>query len=107
MKLRISLFVLLVVCLGFAAFGQEWPQWALNAQHTGQVSIAGQNLNQNIVNIVYDPLVPQEMQGAFDLFEEKDLLAHYQAPLVDGSNVYMMFKQGPFDITNYSTQTWG
>ena len=107
MKLRISLFVLLVVCLGFAAFGQEWPQWALNAQHTGQVSIAGQNLNQNIVNIVYDPLVPQEMQGAFDLFGEKDLLAHYQAPLVDGSNVYMMFKQGPFDITNYSTQTWG
>ncbi len=104
MKLRIALLSTLVLLCSISLFAQEWPQWALNPQHTGQTSIVGQNLNQNLVNIVYDPLVPQEMgpnAGA------GDLLAHYQAPLVDGSNVYMMFKSGTFDPNDYSTQTWG
>lgn len=37
-----------------------------------------------------------------------DLLAHYQAPLVDGANnaVYMMSKSGPYDPNDNSTQTW-
>jgi hypothetical protein len=103
MKVRLSLILtLLICCLPLVA--QEWPQWALNAQHTGQVSTIGQNLNENLVNVIYDPLVPQEMgpnAGA------GNLLAHYQAPLVDGSDVYMMFKSGTFDPNNYSTQTWG
>jgi hypothetical protein len=99
-------FTAVLLCAG-AAFAQDWPQWALNSQHTGQASVVGQNLNRNIVNLVYDPLVPQEMAQAQQYFDEADLLAHYQAPLVDGNDVYMMFKSGTFDMTNYATQTWG
>src|SRR5260370_1831243 len=40
-----------------------WPQWAQSPQHTGFLNVAGQSLNRNLVNIVYDPLVPQEMAG--------------------------------------------
>src|SRR4051794_407607 len=90
LKIRFSLSLLFVLC-STVALAQEWPQWALNPQHTGQVFIPGQSLNRNIVNTVYDPLVPQEMAGAEQAFGEEDLLAHFQAPLVDGSNVYMMF----------------
>ncbi len=106
MKTRLSLILVLLVCC-FPVIAQEWPQWGLNSQHTGQTSIVGQNLNQNLVNIVYDPLVPDEMAQALQNLGSADLLAHYQAPLVDGSNVYMMFKVGPYDFNNYSTQTWG
>ncbi|HKS23329.1 MAG TPA: hypothetical protein VJZ76_11055 [Thermoanaerobaculia bacterium] len=97
----------LALLVAGAVFAQDWPQWALNPQHTGQASVVGQALNRNIVNLVYDPLVPQEMAQAEEFFGEEDLLAHFQAPLVDGNDVYMMFKQGPYDITNYATQTWG
>ena len=106
MRLHVSLalVVLLVAGVGVA---QEWPQWALNAQHSTQASVAGQNLNQNLVNIVYDPIVNQEMAGGEAVFGEAALYIHYQAPLVDGNDTYMMFKQGPFDINSYATQTWG
>jgi hypothetical protein len=106
MKTRASVVLALFVLLP-AALAQEWPQWALDPQHTGQVSIAGQNLNQNIVNLVYDPLVPQEMATAAQLFGDQDLLAHFQAPLVDGGDVYMMFKSGNFNPNSYAAQTWG
>jgi outer membrane protein assembly factor BamB len=84
------------------AHAQSWPQWALNAQHTGQVSVAGQPLNRILASIVYDPLVPAEMAA-----NQGDLLAHYQVPLIDGINVYMEFKSGKYNKNNYSTETWG
>jgi hypothetical protein len=99
--------VTLLLFLAPVAMAQDWPQWGLNAQHTSAVNTVGQNLNQNIVNIVYDPLVPDEMQGALPVYGEAVLLAHYQAPLVDGNDVYMMFKSGQFNARNYSSQTWG
>jgi len=100
-------FPLLVVLCALPLAAQDWPQWSLNPQHTGQVFFPAQNLNQNIVNIVYDPLVPQEMAAIQQAFDESDLLAHYQAPLVDGSNVYMMFKSGNYNKNAYATQNWG
>lgn len=103
MKVRLSLILtLLVCCLPVAA--QDWPQWALDAQHTGQFNVLGQHLNHNLVNLIYDPLVPDEMGpdgGA------GDLLVHYQAPLVDDNDAYMMFKSGTYDFNDYSTQVWG
>ena len=75
---------------GMAAVG-------FNAQHTSKVSFVGQNLNQNIVNIVYDPLVADEMAETEQFLGEADLLAHFQAPLVDGNDVYMMYKAGTFN----------
>ncbi len=106
MKFKVLLsLALLLCCLPLAA--QEWPQWALNAQHTGAFDEDGQHLNRNIVNLVYDPLVPAELQQALDNLGAADLLAHYQAPLLDGNNAYMMFKSGTYDFNDYSTQTWG
>jgi hypothetical protein len=78
-----------------------WPQWAQSPQHTGFLNVAGQNLNRNMVNIVYDPLVPQEMAGTGG-----DLLVHYQTPLVDGNDVFMESKGGTYTTTSYSTQNW-
>ena len=52
----------LILLVAGVAFGQEWPQWALNAQHTGQASVVGQNLNRNIVNIVEVSRVHGESQ---------------------------------------------
>src|SRR4029450_8413882 len=68
---------------------QFWPQGALEAQNSGQVGVAGQTISRILANIVYDPLVPDEMAA-----NGGDLLAHYQVPLIDGTLVFMEFKGG-------------
>ncbi|HMF54741.1 MAG TPA: hypothetical protein VK619_00150 [Pyrinomonadaceae bacterium] len=105
--MRTSVCVLLfAVCnltLGLTnVFAQAWPQWGRDPQHTGSINVKGQNLNENLVNIVYDPLVPDEVAA-----NDGDLLAHYQVPLVDGNNVYMEYKSGTYSINSYATQIWG
>jgi len=84
-----------------AQSGLAWAQWAQNQEHTGFLGVAGQNLNRNLVNLIYDPLVPDEMAGAGG-----DLLVHYQTPLVDGNDVFMMSKSGTYSDVDYSTQRW-
>jgi hypothetical protein len=85
------------------AHAQWWPQWALNPQHTGHVNVAGQALNRELANIVYDPLVPAEMAA-----NGGELLAHYQVPLIDNStNIFMEFKSGTYNKNRYDTQSWG
>jgi hypothetical protein len=79
-----------------------WPQWALNPQHTGQVNVAGQPLNNILANTIYDPLVPAEMAATGG-----ELLAHYQVPLIDSSTIYMEFKSDTYNKNTYSTETWG
>jgi hypothetical protein len=97
------LAVLIAVCLApIVVLAQFWPQWALDAQHTGQVGVAAQTMNRILANIVYDPLVPAEMAA-----NDGDLLAHYQVPLIDGTHVFMEFKSGTYNKNRYSTQTWG
>src|SRR6266567_688110 len=82
---------------------QFWPQWGLNPQHTGSVNIAGQPLNRELADIVYDPLVPAEMAA-----NGGDLLAHYQVPLIDNStSIFMEFKSGTYNKNRYDTQIWG
>ena len=102
---------LVALFLSVPLFGQpnqsQWPQWALNAQHTGQTSTTGQNLYQNLVNLLYDNVVTQEMSETFPLYGEPVLLAHFQAPLVDGNDAYMVTKDGQYNIRNYNTQNWG
>jgi outer membrane protein assembly factor BamB len=78
-----------------------WPQWGQNAEHTGTLNVAGQNLNQLLANIVYDPLVPDEMTA-----NGGDLLAHYQTPLVDGNDVFMESKSGTYNVNTYTTEQW-
>jgi hypothetical protein len=38
--------------LASAAYAQSWPQWALNPQHTSNVGVAGQHLNNILTSIV-------------------------------------------------------
>lgn len=88
------------------ALGQDWPQWGLDPQHTGQINVAGQSLNQNIANIIYDSTVPGEIQAATQLFGDADLLVHYQVPLIDGNDVYMEFKSGNASKNTFSQMNW-
>ena len=101
-KIRLSAVAITILATPWIALAQFWPQWALNAQHTGQVGVAGQPLNRILASIVYDPLVPAEMAASGN-----DLSAHYQVPLVDGTSVFMEFKSGSYNKNRYSTQTWG
>src|SRR2546428_2921401 len=89
-----------------AVSGPAWPQWAQNPQHTGFLNVVGQDLNQNLANIVYDPLVPDEMAAILKATGTADLLVHYQVPLVDGNDVFMESKSGMYKNEGYSTQDW-
>ena len=79
----------------------SWLQWARDAQHSGFIDIAGPRLGRIVADVVYDPLVPQEVQGA-----RGALLVHYQVPLVDGSDVFMASKTGEYSKGEYATQRW-
>jgi hypothetical protein len=94
----------LVSAVPFNLIAQEWPQWALNAQHSLTLTtVAAQPLDRNQANILYD----------FNLEAEKadpnatgDLLVHYESPLIDGDSVYMMSKDGVYSNNTFSTQKW-
>ena len=109
MKHRVFLFAFLTVmsCAAEALLAAPppaagWPQWALNARHTGDDNtVNGQNLNQILANIIYDPLVSQEQAA-----NGGELLVHYQTPLVDGNDVYMESKSGTYTVASYSTEKW-
>jgi outer membrane protein assembly factor BamB len=92
-----------VVVSASLAGAQSWPQWALNPQHTSQIFVVGQFLNRELADIVYDPLVPDEMAA-----NGGALLAHYQVPLIDNStSIFMEFKSGTYNKNRYATQIWG
>jgi len=99
--LQLQLGGLLVVSV-VPAMAQDWPQWALNPQHTSQVTVAGQPLTRELADIVYDPLVPQETAANFGV-----LGVHYQVPLIDGPTVFMEFKSGTYNKNRFGTQIWG
>ena len=75
---------IMLAFLTTAAFGQGWPQWGQNPQHSGSIPVLGQSPNLKLANQVYDPFVAQEQAENFG-----ELLAHYQAPLTDGQDVFM------------------
>jgi len=77
-----------------------WSQWGANAQHTGMVSVAGQNSANKLVDIVYDQFVPQEKAENAPVFGETVLTVHYQAPITDGNDVYMVLKTGAYNPCN-------
>jgi len=67
---------------GAILLAEGWPQW-------------GQNPNQKLANLVYDPFVAQEQAE-----NGGELLAHYQAPLTDGQDVFMEFISGKYVSCN-------
>jgi hypothetical protein len=69
-----------------------WPQWGSNPQHSGMVGVAGQNAAKQLADIVYEPFVAQEQAES----SNGDLTVHYQAPITDGNDVYMVTKAGTY-----------
>ena len=57
----------------------------------GMASVAAQQLNNKVADIVYDPFVQQEQAEVFG-----ELVAHYQATLTDGNDFYMEQKSGTY-----------
>ena len=109
--------IFLVLALGLAACGGGgshtiknppppasntpfWTQWGSNAQHTGNVAVAGQSVMANQADITYDPFVNQEKAENTTLFGEAVLTVHEQAPLTDGDDVYMETKTGSYSSCN-------
>jgi hypothetical protein len=89
---------------GLAAGAQEWPQWGQNARHTGTTTAVGQTASRILAEVVYDPFVDLEKSPTNG---DGDLLVHYQVPLVDGNDIYMVFKTGTFtDLPHWDSQIW-
>src|SRR5947209_6410456 len=72
-------------------FADGWPQWGQNPQHSGSINTIGQSPNRKLASMVYDPFVAQEQAE-----NSGELLAHYQAPLTDGQDVFMEFISGNY-----------
>jgi len=68
-----------------------WAQWGGGASHQGLVCARGQSLSSALEDITYDPFVVDEKAETGG-----DLLAHYQSPLLSGSDVYLEVKTGNY-----------
>ncbi|HEY6174078.1 MAG TPA: hypothetical protein VIX73_06530 [Kofleriaceae bacterium] len=77
----------------------SWRQWGNNAAHDGASCVSGQPLHGMLSDMVYDPFLAQEVADA-----EGDLLVHYQAPLIDGDDAYMMTKRGTYTPCHVSSK---
>src|SRR5882672_9203655 len=94
--------VLLATAL--AAGAQQWPQWGQNSRHTGTSTAVGQSANNILDEVTFDTHAAEEQN---DPLTTPDLLVHYQAPLIDGNDVYMELKTGTYtSITSWETQIW-
>lgn len=101
-----------------------WGQWAGGPQHASNAAVAGQGLAHQLANVIYDPFVAQEQAENAPLFGEPVLTVHYQSPLIDGNDVYMLIEgrmytdcnpPGAWGVSPYpacgpnawNTKTWG
>lgn len=79
-----------------------WQQWGGNPAHTGMVGVASQNLVNQLAKITYDPFVSQEQAAS-----NGELVVHYQAPITDGPDVYMMVKTGSYSgPSSWTSEIW-
>jgi hypothetical protein len=72
-----------------------WHQWGNDASHAGTSCVRGQPLQSTLADMVYDPFIDREVADA-----RGDLIIHYQAPLIDGEDLYMMVKKGTYTRCN-------
>ncbi|HXI13383.1 MAG TPA: hypothetical protein VNM92_12195 [Thermoanaerobaculia bacterium] len=98
LPLLVSLTALLITEPVFA----QWAQWGRGPRHDNNSSAAGRSLDLIENEIVLDPFADQEEANAGG-----NLLVHYQAPLVDGSDAFVVIKSGTYTgPTTRETQTW-
>jgi hypothetical protein len=82
------LFLLTMMLLAAAAAEGQWQQFGGNQEHTGSAALTAQPLVKVLADVVYDPFVSDEIQS-----DSGDLFIHYPAPMLDGDDVFMSFKQ--------------
>jgi len=73
----------------------SWRQWGNSASHAGASCVAGQPLKRRLADVVYDPYLAQEVADA-----QGELIVHYQTPLIDGDDLFMMTKKGTYTACN-------
>jgi len=106
MRLRLcSVLGIAIGCdLGLAACGDNsgnevplgpscdaWHQWGNDGAHAGASCVRGQPLHSTLADMVYDPFIDGEVVDA-----RGELIIHYQSPLIDGDDLYMMTKKGSY-----------
>ena len=92
------LFLLVPAC----AFAAGWTQWGAGPAHESSSAATGQPFEYTLDDVIYDPLAPDEQQAG-----DGDLLVHYQAPIVDGSDIFMTFKSGTTSFYgDWNSQNW-
>ncbi|HEY1811176.1 MAG TPA: hypothetical protein VGG74_02410 [Kofleriaceae bacterium] len=91
-RVGLAIVIVLAACGDNNDECASWRQWGNSASHQGASCVVGQTLGSAaLADIVLDPFVAQEqLDGAGDLF------VHYQAPLIDGDDVYVMAKSGTY-----------
>lgn len=86
-----SLTLALVLALTAGTLAADgWMQWGRTAEHAGASPATGHTLKKIEAEVVLDPFVEQEKAGV------SSLLVHYQAPLVDGNDLFVVVKSGTF-----------
>ena len=64
------------------------------------VNLAGQSLATVHAHMVYDPFVDKEKAEEAPFFGAPALTVHYQAPITDGNDLYMIMKTGTYTSCN-------
>lgn len=73
-------------------FCDSWHQWGNNPSHTGASCSSGQALTQILADVVIDQFAADEEKDT----SSGDLVVHFQVPLIDGDDVFMMTKTGKY-----------
>ncbi len=97
-----SALTILTLLLAAGAYAQGWMQWGRTAQHDSASPAVGQKLDRIEAEIVLDPFAGDEKA-----MSNGNLLVHYQVPLVDGDDLFLVQKSGLFTgPATRETQTW-
>src|SRR5258708_29425522 len=100
---KVSILSLALLAAAVTTSAQSWKQWGQNSRHTGSVSTAGQRAQRIVADVIFDPFTAQEAPNPP---APPDLRVHYQAPLVDGDDVFMELKTGTYTgIATWESQT--
>jgi len=73
----------------------DWAQWGRTFLHESASDAVGQSPKKKLADITFDQFVNQEKAET-----SNELLAHYQAPLVDGNLVLTEYKTGKYVSCN-------
>ncbi|HEX7154809.1 MAG TPA: hypothetical protein VF618_25220 [Thermoanaerobaculia bacterium] len=98
-----ALPVVLLLSLAATASAQNgWYQWGRNGSHDSASPVVAQSLGRIEAEIVVDPHAK-----AAQFATGGSLLIHYQAPVVDGEDLYSVLKGGTYTAPGTrESQTW-